>query len=346
MAHNLETKNGNTSFVAKGERAWHGLGTYVNEPMTAQQVIQLSGMDWEVEKRDIYFDGASSPFITQGGVSVVEASLSIKVPSHKAVVRTDTQDALGIVSKSYTPVQNRDCFGFFDSIIDREEAIYETAGVLGKGERVFLTAKLPDDIRVNNEVVESYILLTNGHDGMNALRAGFTNIRVVCNNTLTAALGNLKNSVTYKHTTNVNQMVKDAASIMGIASVYSKQLEETFNKMSKVRISDRLLRELIENVMKPKPEVMSADAFRTIDRKEYSTRFVNTVDSIFHFAKIHPTQVTPEAAGTVWGAYNAVSGYFSHIKEYDNPTKRMGTILYGTGNDAIKKAYELASALV
>jgi phage/plasmid-like protein (TIGR03299 family) len=326
MAHNLEIRNGKTSFAAKGERAWHGLGTYVKDAMTAQQVIELANMDWTVEKREL-FQQSSDGFYS--------------IPSHMAVVRTDTNDTLGVVSKSYTPVQNRDCFGFFDSIIDRDEAIYETAGVLGKGERIFITAKLPDDIRVNDEIVESYILLTNGHDGMNAIKAGFTSVRVVCNNTLTAALKGLKGGISFRHTTNVKDMLSDAARIMGISSVYAKQLEQEFNRMSKVKISDDLLRKFIEDVMMPRKEQLAG-----IDKKEFSTRFTNTVDSIFDFAKNDPTQLTNEANGTVWGAYNAISGYYGHIKEYSDATQRMGTIVYGTGHDNVKKAYELATSII
>jgi hypothetical protein len=80
--------------------------------------------------------------------------------------------------------------------------------------------------------------------------------------------------------------------------------------------------------------------------KDVSSRFQNQVDSIFEFAKNHPTQRTAEANGTVWGAYNAISGYFSHVKDFKNASDRMGSILYGTGDLAIKKAFQYASALI
>jgi hypothetical protein len=89
--------------------------------------------------------------------------------------------------------------GFFDAIIDSGEAIFQTAGALGNGERVFLLAKLPEDFEIAGEKIEKYILLSNSHDGSSSVIAGLTNIRVVCNNTLQAALGNLENKVRIDH---------------------------------------------------------------------------------------------------------------------------------------------------
>ena len=65
MAHNLETVNGKTSFAAtyeNGQKAWHGLGQYVENAMTAEQAITLANMDWTVEKKPIYVEEADCEF--------------------------------------------------------------------------------------------------------------------------------------------------------------------------------------------------------------------------------------------------------------------------------------------
>lgn len=75
-------------------------------------------------------------------------------------MRTDTEDVLGLVGKDYTIVQNIDAFSFFDSIVGGGDGVlYETAGALEKGERIFITAKLPDYIRVGREdCIEKYLV--------------------------------------------------------------------------------------------------------------------------------------------------------------------------------------------
>lgn len=53
-----------------------------------------------------------------------------------------------VVGKDYQIVQNIQAFSFFDNIVVNDDGIkYETAGALGKGERIFITVKLPYYIR-------------------------------------------------------------------------------------------------------------------------------------------------------------------------------------------------------
>ena len=90
-----------------------------------------------------------------------------------------------------------------------------------------------------------------------------------------------------------------------------------------------------------RPNYIGYDA----DKKE-STRFKNQVDDIYKFAITHPTQTTDAAGGTVWGAYNSISGYYNYIKAYKTQEQKFNSQLFGDGNTIINKAFDKALLLV
>ena len=197
MAHNINfnSKTGRYSFFSVKEKAWHGLGKIVQDYPTSEQAIRHAGLDYEVVKSPL-FTKSSGIIETANGIEIGNSEL--EVPNYFANIRTDNNAVLGVVGKDYHIVQNRDAFSFFDSIVGGTNGIlYETAGALGNGERIFITAKLPSYIRVGNgdDVTEKYIFLTTSHDGSGSITAAFTPIRIVCQNTLNASLFSVATSI-------------------------------------------------------------------------------------------------------------------------------------------------------
>ena len=237
MAHNLNfnKKTGTWSFASHLEKAWHGLGQVVEKAMTSEEAIKLANLDYQVEKAKVTFEANNQPNVIDG---------------YYATYRTDNNQYLGMVKSRYEIVQNTEAFGFFDSIIDEGEAIFETAGVLGNGERIFVTAKLPDDMEVGGEKIEKYIMLMNSHDGSSSIIAGLTNIRVVCNNTLQAALKGLDNKVSIDHVSGAKNKIKEAHRVMGIASKYNQEVSDVFNRMVDFKMNPLQYDEFFFNVLK------------------------------------------------------------------------------------------------
>jgi phage/plasmid-like protein (TIGR03299 family) len=331
MAHelNFNAKRKTYSFVSNTEKAWHGLGTIVDHAMTSQEAIELANLDFDVKQTSIH-----ARIVNEEGIALYSP-----YDERVANYRTDTNEVLGLVGSRYEIIQNKEAFGFFDSIIDKGEAIFQTAGALGKGERIFITAKLPQDMLVGGEQCEKYIILSNSHNGSSAIVAGFTTIRIVCNNTLQAALGSLSNKVSIIHRKGAKNQLEQAHTLMGITSKYMLEVEDIFNQMAKTPIGDIKLKEYITDVMKPTYVGFDAD-------KKDSTRFKNQVNDIYEFALGHPTQTTDAARGTLWGAYNSISGYYNYIKPYKTQEDKFKTQLYGTGSNSINKAFEKAQLLL
>lgn len=348
MAHNLNynQKTGKHSFFSTKEKAWHNLGTIVQEYPTSAQALQFAGLDYTIEKRPLFTVDA----VNNGIVNYADADnyfdnceAGILVPDYFATLRTDTDDVLGVVGKDYEIVQNVQAFDFFDSIVGGDSGImYETAGALGKGERIFITAKLPDYIRVGrNDCIEKYLFLTTSHDGLGSITAAFTPIRIVCNNTLNAAMRNKTNCIRIKHTSNVQDRLRVAHRLLGLSNQLANELEEVFNNWSAIRITDTKLKELIQHAMSPNKE--TTEALRNGQLDEFSTLYKTTVDSIFEYAVASPSQQEETTKGTLFGAYNSITGYYQNVCNYKNEESKLKSIMYGTGLKRGQKAFDLCT---
>lgn len=345
MAHNINfnEQTGRHSFFSVQQKAWHGLGQIVEQYPTSEEAIVHAGLDYEVIKSPLFTQGRTMNIGDSG--ELIEAN-DILVPNSFATLRTDTNRPLGVVGKDYHIVQNREAFNFFDAIVGGGDGIlYETAGALGNGERIFITAKLPDYIRVGkgDDVTEKYIFLTTSHDGSGSITAAFTPIRIVCQNTLNASLRSMTNVVRIKHTSGAKQRIENAHKIMGLANTLSNQLEGIFNNWTKVKVSDREVRKLIQLALCPNKETL--DLINKGADDEVSTVFKNVVDNALLYAMTDDAQQMNTTKGTLFGAYNAVTGYFQNVRNYkDDEAKLQSIVLGGTAQLKSQKAFELCTA--
>jgi len=342
MAHNLNFNNrtGKYSFFSVKEKAWHNLGQIVQEYPTSEEAIKFAGLDYEVEKSPLFTKGAGIIESTNG-IEMINSEL--EVSNYFANIRTDNNTVLGVFGKDYQIVQNREAFSFFDAIVGGNNGIlYETAGALGNGERIFITAKLPDYIRVGNgdDITEKYIFLTTSHDGSGSITAAFTPVRIVCQNTLNASLRNMSNVVRIRHTAGAKQRLEDAHKVMGLANKLSTELESTFNHWAKITVGDDEMKKLIQLALCPNKETLNHLQKGSFD--DLSTVFKNTVDDAFAYAMISESQQTETTKGTLFGAYNAVTGYFQNVRNYkDNESKLQSIVLGGTAQMKSQKAFDL-----
>lgn len=249
---------------------------------------------------------------------------------------------MGVVGKDYEVVQNEYAFSFFDVIVGGTDGIqYETAGALGKGERIFITAKLPSYIKVgNDDLIEQYLFLTTSHDGYGSITAAFTAVRIVCNNTLNAALKNCSNSVKIRHTSNAKERLDQAHKVMGISYKLSEYLKDAFNHWSKARITDKQVRRLIQLAMIPNKEVFQK--LQSGNADELSTHYTNVCDAAFEYALSNPSQQLETTKGTVFGAYNAITGYFQNVRTYKDDEAKLKSLLFGgTAQLRTTRAFQL-----
>lgn len=345
MAHNLNfnERTGKYSFFSVQEKAWHNLGQIVQDYPTSEEAIKHAGLDYEVIKAPLFTQGRAMTIGNEG--EIVEHD-NILLPNNFATLRTDNNTPLGVVGKDYHIIQNKEAFSFFDAIVGGGDGIlYETAGALGNGERIFITAKLPDYIRVGNgdDVTEKYIFLTTSHDGSGSITAAFTPIRIVCQNTLNASLRNMSNVVRIKHTAGAKERLEDAHKVMGLANSLSNEMETIFNQWAKVRVNDKEVKRLIQLALCPNKETL--EHLHKGNEDEISTVFKNTAEDAFAYAMLSDTQQMETTKGTLFGAYNAVTGYYQNVRTYrDDEAKLQSIVMGGTAQSKGQKAFDLCTS--
>lgn len=341
------------AYITKGVPFRYKGAIKVEDCTTSEEVMKKSGLNWEVAKCELV---AKMPFNEENGENVSDDSFIRganeyrEVPNSFATYRTDYNIPLGIVKDRYTPVQNLDAFKFFDGAIGKNKAIWQTAGFFGNGERIFVSAKLPKNILVKGDPVENYLVFTTSHDGSSGVKILFTPIRIVCQNTLNAAIRQASNYVSFRHTSTVHKNIDIAAEILGICEQNIEYLSEQFNTLKDITMSDKKAQNVFASVILTDKEIENIKNtghtieqiitrdWRAIDDSQISMKKVNVLSEInnYYFNGIGQK----EQVGTGWGVYNAVTGYYSNVDNSEG-IKRMDSLLFGDKSRKIETAGNL-----
>lgn len=294
MSANVETM-----FYVR-EKPWHGLGTRVETAPTSKEALELAGLDWTIDSRPVY-DGRG-----------------IEIRGYKANTRSTDGSIMGIVSNKYQIVQNAEAFEFTDALVG-EGVTYETAGSLRGGKQIWLLAKMPER-NIVGDTFEPYICFTNTHDGSGAVRACMTPIRVVCNNTLNAALAGAKRAWSTPHRGNVQMRLEEAKQTLELAEKYLVTLDEEADRLANEKMDDGAVKAALDTMFLL-PENATDRQKRTAESAK---------------SEIIACMLRPDLAqfvNTKWGFLNAVSDYVGHseparrTKNYDE--NRWGNIIVG-----------------
>ena len=262
-----------------------------------------------------------------------------EVPTRRATVRTDTSEVLGVVGNGYVPVQNFQAFGFLDAIVADGGLRYHTAGALGKGEKIWMLAKLPGSIRVKNsdDLVDKFLLLSNAHDGSAALRVYFTPIRVVCQNTLALAeRGSQGQGVSILHKGDLQAKIKDAQEVLGFATRFYDDAEERINRLASHYPTQEQVSAYYRGIY-PDPE----------EGKD-NTRAVNIRQELHRLFEEGIGHDEPEVKHSSWLAFNAVTEFVDHARpvrganDANRASRRLNSIWFGSGARPKQKAWNLA----
>lgn len=266
-----------------GQPAWHGLGVVLQNAPTIVEALTVAGLDWTV---------TAEPAFTADGS---------RVPDCQIIRRGSDGKIFAHMGKIYNPLQNVDALGRFQPLIDSGLATIEAAGSLDEGRKIWVLARVQGASGevVKGDRIDQYVLLAHSHDGTLKIWFGFTSTRVVCNNTLQVALGDVSRMVSVKHTKNAVFKLDEAAKQFDMAGAKLGKDLKQYKFLASKKCDDALMTAYARTVL------------AGVERAQSEEKIRNEEDLVrlFHTGQGNDM---PGVRGTMWAAYNAATEYLTH----------------------------------
>lgn len=316
-----------------GQQPWHGLGNALAPNQPIEVWAERAGMNWRIESAEVrYLAGPAGPN-GSSGIGAIHA-----FPEQKVLYRSDTQAPLSVVSSRYQVVQPCEILEFYRDLTEVGGFELETAGVLKEGRKLWALARTGQSgLLKGKDRIGGYLLLATACDGTLATTAQFTSVRVVCNNTLSIALGDGTGAVKVPHRSQFDaQAVKRQ---LGIAVSSWDAFMVRTKALAERKVSNPAAETFLRRVM-TYPSTSQTDGHSPA----VNERAIRSIGELF--AGRGKGAGLPSASGTAWGLLNAVTEYVDHHRRARSEDHRRDAAWFGQGATIKQRAWDEALKLV
>lgn len=339
MSHEITSSDGLALAV---QPVWHGLGVVLPEAPTIQEGFRIAGLGWRVVDQPLQRLTSIAP--TSPAITPVD------VPTHKALVREDTGEFFAIASDGFSVLQNSEMADLAQALAeDGTIPKAESVGSLKGGRRVWLQVKTGTFLAGERDRVMEYLLFSNAHDTSGAFRITPTTVRVVCHNTLTAALSGGKDLVRLSHTSGLKAALEAVKPRVLQALKRGAGFRDQIQTLAAQPLSADATRDYFRSVyasLWPDKVTKASEGDRAVQAELEAT----LRGWIGNLQSARNTDTGTE--GTVWHALNAVTEWAEHEravrvgKGEDAGQARAYSRLFGAGQDIKAAALGRALAVV
>ena len=316
MAHELtQRSNGFVEMAFVGETPWHKLGQELEEGASIEQWQVAAGMDWSIERSPVRFNAQGNDQIYSG---------------QSVLYRSDDNTPLSVVSNRYKPVQPKEVLEFFRDLVAENGFKIHTAGTLMGGKRMWALAETGKFGEVcKGDGIGGFLLLSTSCDKTLATTARFTTVRVVCNNTLTAAVNRDVNQVSFSHIQQFDHVAVKAQ--LGNAVESFGSFMEMAKHLQNAKLSAQEAKDFVSFLVATSVQLADEEYDVTTNRayKKILALFNEEAKGI-------------ELVGhTKWGMVNAVTEYYDHFNPTRSDDARLNSAWFGAGERAKNQALDL-----
>lgn len=319
MAHMIDFTKGFAAFTrrATSTPAWHGLGGETPADAPLEVWAKNAGIDFDYEKHVVQFDSDKL------------------FPSRFVLARSDTKQALSVVSDKYKIVQPRDVLEFYRELIADHGFVMETAGSLKDGARVWALANTNMTAAVHGiDRMKGYLLFVTSCDGELSTQVNFVNTRVVCNNTLTIATTSKESQGAIRIPHMIDFDATKVKEQLGLVNgVWTNHVAEVATLADR-KVSDDEVRNWLIKVL--------GDPTKPLEEQN-TTRMAKVYD-LFNGKAIGSE--LPTAKNTAWGLVNAVTEYVDYHVNARSQASRLNSAWTGDGAKLKAKAWSAATEML
>ena len=298
MAHNIDFSNNqaNVAFLGSRNDVWHRLGQEMAPGMTIEQWAASAGLDWQAIKVPA-IAALSGPAFDH-----IEASKRfLPVEGDCYVVRSDTGAALGHASDGYEPCQPSEVLDWFQRYVSVDDRFQlDTAGSLKGGKIIWAMARFNGTMDIVGDKHVARLLMSTTFDCTGSTINKATMVRVVCNNTLDAAVADGgKSIVRTRHNTafNADRVHKELSRIAAGYSAYKAMAEAMVARDLTVSETSNFFKACLDIPFDAKESDISGrkrNQFQALGNAYRTTCLEGT------------------EPGTAWAAINAITRYVDH----------------------------------
>lgn len=258
----------------------------------------------DVLRRLFYWKGIEAPlYVGAPSLDPDFAGLDdyVIIPGRKAIIRSDSNEVLGIFSDGYQAHQYEDwLLGNVANILDADLGI-GSAGLLRNGAQAWVSVEVPDSITTPEGVeFRPNLLACTSFDGSLATTYKRVVQNVVCDNTLAAGLSEGGQVIRVKHTRNSALKLQDARDALAVVHSISEDFAAEVAALCATDVSHAQWGKVLDELV-PLPD----------DKGRSLTMATNKRDALYGLWN-NDLRVSPWK-GTAYGVLQAFNTYDHHL---------------------------------
>lgn len=315
------------SYMLMGQRA---------EGANTDEVLKNAGLDFEVGREPLY---------TAQGREVRSKFQRIK--------RMDNDVTLGVVGRTYHPMQNRDLLGIADRLVQNDHIAWDRIGMVGAGEKLYASFKLPDTYHIDGwDDLDQYIYLTNTHDGSGGVKCIPANVRFGCTNQFAFHQKQLKKAginprdLTIRHSSKMSERISQFEHAIGLVDTLNNNFAHQAAELMSVEMTESDKATFYIDALGLTTDEKLVDADNEWGLK---TRGLNTFNHLKELEK-SATNNTSAMRDTAWQSFNVVTEYLDHAWVHNASggviASRVESSILGTGGRLKAKAWDSITARI